>query len=79
MCQARAGKESRGQGINGDEEDLGWSHLTLSLPLDMGLQVVLFFLPLMLRVSCSITLLGACGSQVTFPMPKFSSGLCQAS
>lgn len=37
MCQARAGKESRGQGINGDEEDLGWSHLTLPLPLDMGL------------------------------------------
>lgn len=51
MCQARTGEEFSGQVVKGGEEEFGWGHLILLLPLDFNGQVAfLFLLPLVLQV-----------------------------
>lgn len=56
MCQARTRVEFRRQVVKGEEEEFGWGHLTLPLPLNFNGQVAfLFFLPLVLGVGFFIT------------------------
>lgn len=54
-----------------EEEELGWSHLTLTPTLDFGSQrLFLIFLPLVLGVSYIVTILGSCGFLATLVMMK---------